>query len=251
MSNTDWHEGMRILIRGCGELGIELTETMKEQFTAYYEFLIKKNEVMNLTAITEPEEVAVKHFLDSLSLVRAADPASVTDLIDLGTGAGFPGIPLKIVFPDLHVVLADSLNKRILFLQELIDILRFENITAVHGRAEDLAKNETYREAFDLCVSRAVSNLTTLSEYCLPFVRVGGRFISYKSGNAGEEISQAKFAVKTLGGSMESSPVSFTLPCSDIERTLVVIGKQKKTPAKYPRRSGLPAKEPLIYQTRQ
>ena len=244
MGNADFSEGMGILLEGCEQLGISLTEKMQKQFADYFCFLIRKNEVMNLTAITDPKEAAVKHFLDSLALIRAVRPDAYKRMIDVGTGAGFPGIPVKIVFPELEMVLADSLNKRILFLQELIDECRFEKISVIHGRAEELGRNRDYREAFDLCVSRAVSNLTTLSEYCLPFVKEGGVFVSYKSGNVSEELQQAAYAIRCLGGE-EEKPVTFRLPCSDIERSLIVVKKQKKTPAKYPRRSGLPAKEPL------
>ena len=161
------------------EIGIELTELQKEQFQQYYDLLIEWNKVMNLTGITEYEEVNEKHFLDSLALVKAFDPEKATRLIDVGTGAGFPGIPLKIVFPELEVVLLDSLNKRVKFLQEVISTLGLTKIEVIHGRAEDYAKNVDYREKFDLCVSRAVANLSTLSEYCLPYVRVNGFFISF------------------------------------------------------------------------
>ena len=181
------------------KLSITLSEKQIEQFTKYYEMLVEKNKVMNLTAITEFDEVLEKHFLDSVSLIRAKDLHESLTVLDLGTGAGFPGIPLKIVFPELKVTLADSLNKRVLFLQEVIEELELKDIEAVHGRAEDLARDKQYREQYDLCVSRAVANLSTLSEYCLPFVKIGGEFISYKSGDCEEEAAAAKSARQREG----------------------------------------------------
>lgn len=233
-----------ILKESCKKIGIELTENQVDQFLVYYDFLVEKNKVMNLTAITEYQEVVLKHFVDSLSLVNAVDLKQYTRLIDVGTGAGFPGIPLKIAFPHLNVVLLDSLNKRILFLNELIEKLRFENITAIHARAEDAARNGQYREHFDLCVSRAVANLSSLSEYCLPFVKKGGLFISYKSTNIDLEIQNANKAFYLLGGKFEERK-EFCLPDSDIGRSFIIVKKEKKTPSKYPRKAGLPSKEPL------
>lgn len=234
----------QFLINECKKTGIELTSEQVEQFQIYYEFLVEKNKVMNLTAITEYEEVVQKHFVDSISLVNAIDVSSYISLIDVGTGAGFPGIPLKIVFPHLNIVLLDSLNKRILFLNEVIEKLHLQNIRAIHSRAEDAAKNKEYREQFDLCVSRAVANLSSLSEYCLPFVKKGGLFVSYKSSNVDDEIVDAKKAFFLLGGKYVEKK-EFNLPDSDIGRSLVVIKKEKTTPSKYPRKAGLPSKEPL------
>ncbi|MCI5595945.1 MAG: 16S rRNA (guanine(527)-N(7))-methyltransferase RsmG [Lachnospiraceae bacterium] len=235
---------MEELKRKALELGIELNEKQLSQFQKYYEMLIEKNKVMNLTAITEWNEVVDKHFIDSISLVKAVDLSGEASLLDLGCGAGFPGIPLKIVFPNLKIVLLDSLNKRILFLKEVIEELQLEQIEALHGRAEDYAKKPEYREQFDYCVSRAVANLTTLSEYCLPYVKEGGSFISYKSGKVQEELKEIKKAMFLLGGKVEDV-ISFTLPETEIERDFVCIKKEKKTPKKYPRKAGMPSKEPL------
>lgn len=225
-------------------LGILLEQQQIAQFQTYYELLVEKNKVMNLTAITEKEEVIDKHFIDSIALKKAMDVTKPLKILDLGTGAGFPGIPLKIAYPNLNVTLLDSLNKRIKFLQEVIDALSLTSIHAIHGRAEDYAKQEAYREQFDLCVSRAVANLATLSEYCLPYVTCGGCFISYKSGAVEEELEQSKRAIQQLGGKVKEV-VSFVLPETDIERTFVVIEKVKQTQKKYPRKAGLPSKEPI------
>ena len=184
------------------EIGLSLTDRQYEQFDQYYDILVEWNKVMNLTGITEYEEVNEKHFLDSLSIVKSCDMTKVSSLIDVGTGAGFPGIPLKIVFPEIKVVLLDSLNKRIRFLNEVIAKLGLNGIETIHGRAEDFAKKADYREKFDLCVSRAVANLATLSEYCLPYVKVGGYFVPYKSEEVDEEVEQARNAAKILGGTI-------------------------------------------------
>ena len=226
------------------ELGITLTEKQKRQFHRYYELLVEWNKVMNLTGITEYDEVNEKHFVDSLAIIKAVNMEEIHSVIDIGTGAGFPGIPLKIAFPHLEACLLDSLKKRVNFLEETFDLLKLEDITAIHGRAEEFAKNKSYREQYDLCVSRAVSNLATLSEYCLPYVKVGGHFISYKSGTVQEELQQAEKAVKILGGKIQDV-VYFNLPDSEIQRSLVVIEKIKTTPGRYPRKAGTPLKEPL------
>ena len=225
-------------------LHIELSDKQYNQYVTYYEMVVEKNKVMNLTGITEFDEFIDKHYIDSLSIVNAVDMHQVQSAIDVGTGAGFPGIPLKIAFPHLKVVLLDSLNKRIKFLEAVIEELGLENISTIHGRAEDFAKKKEYREQFDLCVSRAVANLSTLSEYCLPFVAVNGSFVSYKSGDSEEEIQQAKHAISLLGGKVKNVD-KFQLPGTDMGRALVEIKKTKQTPGKYPRKAGLPAKEPL------
>lgn len=229
------------------QLPLELEETQISQLLTYYEMLIEKNKVMNLTAITEYEEVVIKHFIDSLMLIRAV-PVSVLQekncLADLGTGAGFPGIPLKIAFPFLNVVLMDSLQKRIVFLEEVIRELQLNQIAAVHGRAEDLGRLPEYREQFDFCVSRAVANLATLSEYCLPFVKNGGQFAAYKSGQITEELQQAKKAVFLLSGKVDTV-TEFVLPGSDMRRSIVLIRKTGPISKKYPRNPGKPGKDPL------
>ena len=228
------------------EWGIELTQVQLLQLEQYYELLIEKNKVMNLTAITEYEEVLKKHFLDSLALHQLVKlQGKKLTLLDLGTGAGFPGIPLKIVFPELEITLMDSLNKRIVFLQEVIEKLGLTGITAVHARAEEAALKPEYREKFDLCVSRAVARLVSLSEFCLPFVKQGGFFIPYKSGEIEEELKEAGFAIKELGAAYRKT-YAYTLPNSDIERTLLQMEKTKQTPKKYPRAGGKPLKQPLL-----
>ncbi len=229
---------------GLSDLGIELTEKQIDQFLTYYEMLVEKNKVMNLTAITEFDEVIEKHFLDSLSLIKVKDLHNRTNVLDLGTGAGFPGIPLKIAFPELNITLMDSLNKRILFLQDVINELGLTDIEAVHGRAEEAARNKKYREKYDLCVSRAVANISTLSEYCLPFVKVGGQFISYKSGNIDEELDSAKKGIKILGGTI-TDVHKFDLGEKKQGRSFVIIDKNQPTPKTYPRKAGTPSKNPL------
>lgn len=231
-------------IKELDTLGIHLSDIQQEQFDRYYELLIEWNRVMNLTGITAYEEVNLKHFTDSLTIVRINDMKNVFTLIDIGTGAGFPGIPIKIAFPHIKVVLLDSLNKRIKFLNEVVEKLNLDNVETLHGRAEDYAKKAEYREQFDMCVSRAVANLSTLGEYCVPFVKKGGCFVSYKSADSDEEINQSEKAISILGGKI-SKIDKFMLPGSDMGRALVVIEKDKNTPQKYPRKAGVPSKEPL------
>lgn len=225
-------------------LGIQLTEMQYNQFDEYYKLLIEWNKVMNLTGITDYHEVNEKHFVDSLSIIQAIDLNQVENVIDIGTGAGFPGIPLKIAFPHLNIVLLDSLNKRINFLNEVIEKLELQGIETIHGRAEDFAKRKEYREQFSVCVSRAVANLATLSEYCLPYVKTGGKFISYKSGEIDEEVINSEKAISILGGKVERI-IKFSLPNTEIKRSFVVVSKEKTTAKKYPRKAGMPSKEPL------
>lgn len=233
------------IIAYCNDKGIELKEEQLSMLSSFYEMLVEKNKVMNLTGITEWDDVVLRHYIDSISISEIMNLNDFRGkVLDLGTGAGFPGIPLKIVFPDLQITLFDSLNKRIRFLQDVIDELELKNIEAIHGRAEEFGKNSDYREQYDLVVSRAVANIATLSEYCLPFVKVGGSFISYKTDSIEEEISNSGKAVSILGGKIERVE-HFTLPNTDMERSLLQIKKIKTTSKKFPRKAGLPSKEPL------
>ncbi len=228
------------------KLDIVLSDEQIEQFQIYYEMLIETNKVMNLTAITQLDEVITKHFLDSIALANVYQNIKNKELkiIDLGTGAGFPGIPLKIAFPQLQVTLMDSLNKRVNFLNSVIDELSLVNIDAIHGRAEEMARRTEYRQQFDLCVSRAVANLSTLNEYCLPFVKLDGMFISYKSSDIEDELNLSLNAIKILGGKL-TEVKKLSLPESDIERSFVMIKKIKNTPKTYPRKPGTASKEPI------
>lgn len=225
-------------------IGIALNELQLQQFQDFYELLIEKNKVMNLTSITEEDEVIDKHFIDSLTCNRVIDMNQVKSVIDIGTGAGFPGIPLKIVYPDIDFVLLDSLNKRVRFLNEAIELLHLKKIQAVHGRAEDLARKPKFRGKFDLCVSRAVANLNTLSEYCIPFVRVNGFFISYKAQKGLEEIHESDHCMKELGSKIMQVD-EFKLTDIDSNRVLIKIKKCKGTSKLYPRKAGIPSKNPL------
>lgn len=233
-----------LLVKGLNELGLNATDEQLEMFNKYYNMLIETNKVMNLTAITDYNEVIIKHFIDSLLVVNIFDINQSKTMIDVGTGAGFPGIPIKIMFPHLKITLLDSLNKRLKFLNNVIDELGLTNIETVHGRAEDIARKEQFREKYDLCVSRAVANLSTLSEYCIPFIAKNGKFISYKSSISSEEIKNAQKAIKILGGTVIDEK-TVHLPCSDMDRKFVVINKINNTGKKYPRKAGTPAKEPL------
>ncbi len=224
--------------------GIHLSDEQLSQFYSYYQILIEWNEKINLTAITDFDEVIKKHFLDSLSIGRIIDQNENVSILDIGTGAGFPGIPIKIAFPNTNITLMDSLNKRVKFLNEVINILELKKIEAIHGRAEDFSKKGMLRENFDICVSRAVANLSSLSEFCLPYVKVGGKFISYKSEKALEELESSKNAISILGGGNVSCD-EFILPGTDFNRTFIIINKVKETPGKYPRKAGTPVKQPL------
>ena len=234
---------MKYLKECAKQLEIEITESQLDQFATYFEMLVEKNKVMNLTAITEKNEVIIKHFLDSIAILKYID-VDDKKVIDIGTGAGFPGIPLKIMRPKMQLTMLDSLNKRIQFLNEVVDELQLEQVETIHDRAEDYAHDKAYRAQYDYAVSRAVANLSTLSEYCLPFVKIEGDFISYKSGQVQEEVAQGKNAIFLCGGKC-SKVEGFVLPESDMERTFVMIHKVKNTAKQYPRKSGTPAKKPL------
>ena len=240
---------MNKLVNICNKINIEISDDQINCFEKYYELLIEKNKVMNLTAITDKEDVIVKHFIDSIALIpylldKGININNELKIIDIGTGAGFPGLPLKIMMPDVKFTLLDSLNKRVSFLNEVIDELKLKDIEALHGRAEDYASDNKYREKYDICVSRAVANLSTLSEYCIPFVKKDGFFISYKAGESEEEINNSKNTIKILGGKINKVE-EFVLPGTDASRVFVFIRKQELTDKKYPRKAGVPAKKPL------
>lgn len=227
--------------------GITLDDAQFEALEVYAGNLLEWNKVMNLTAITEIPDIYTKHFLDSLSIVGVIPQDQLgtgLTLMDVGTGAGFPGLPIAIAFPNIHVTLMDSLNKRCRFLQDTVQKLELSNVEVIHARAEELSRNKKYREMYDICVSRAVANLSTLSEYCLPFVKKGGYFLSYKSEKIYEEMETGQKAASILGGTVDQM-MSFQLPDTDYRRTLVLIRKDRETPAKYPRKAGTPSKEPI------
>ncbi|MCM3570734.1 16S rRNA (guanine(527)-N(7))-methyltransferase RsmG [Neobacillus mesonae] len=226
------------------ENGIILTEKQLEQFEKYYVTLVDWNEKMNLTAITEKEDVYLKHFYDSLTAAIYYDFTKPFRLCDVGAGAGFPSIPLKIVFPNIEVTIVDSLNKRISFLNHLSDVLGLENVQFIHDRAETFGVNPKYRESYDVVTARAVARMSVLSELCLPLVKVGGHFIALKAANAADELNTGKKAIATLGGKLESMS-TFTLPMEESERNILIIKKEKQTPKKYPRKPGTPGKTPI------
>ncbi|WP_042464259.1 16S rRNA (guanine(527)-N(7))-methyltransferase RsmG [Neobacillus dielmonensis] len=226
------------------EKGINLTEQQLDQFETYYQTLVEWNEKINLTAITEKGEVYLKHFYDSISAAFYFDFSRPIHICDVGAGAGFPSIPLKIVFPHLKITIVDSLNKRIQFLNHLADVLKLDNVYFVHDRAETFGSNSQYRESFDVVTARAVARMSVLSELCLPLAKQGGHFVALKAVNADEELAAAKKAIYVLGGKLEQK-FTFTLPIENFERTVIVIEKEKPTPKKYPRKPGTPNKTPI------
>lgn len=238
----EFEEFKREFEKYLAKMNISLLKEQYGQFYAYMELLIEWNEKMNLTAITDPKEIILKHFVDSLTIAKYVKEDK--SIIDMGTGAGFPGIPIKIYRKDVKVVLADSLNKRIKFLDEVIDKLKLENVETIHCRAEELGKNKQYREKFDYATSRAVANLSTLSEYLMPFVKLNGKCIFMKTIEVEEELEKAKKAINTLGGKIEKVD-KFEIPESDLGRSIIIVKKEKITPSKFPRKPGTPAKEPL------
>lgn len=233
-----------ILIHGAKELGVSLSSKQVEQFEKYKDLLVCWNEKMNLTAITDDREIIIKHFLDCISSSAIFDYNKVAKLIDVGTGAGFPGMPLKITHPHIEVTLLDSLQKRLNFLQEVITQIGVQNIYTVHSRAEDGGQNPLYREQYDVCVSRAVANLTVLAEYCIPFIKKGGYFLAQKGPMVLDEIPESKKALSELGTSVvEVKQVQ--VPYSEATHYIVIMEKTKNTPPKYPRKAGVPAKSPI------
>lgn len=238
------------LEEGCTGLGITLTVEQQEKLFQYYEMVIEKNKVMNLTSITEEADFIEKHIVDSLAVVKAGKEicevlaAGDIDIIDVGTGAGLPGIVLKIYYPSIRLTLFDSLQKRLRFLEEVIETLQFSNTKTLHGRAEDIGQNAEYREKFDFVTSRAVANLSTLSEYCLPLTKPYGIFLPYKSGDIDEERREADKAIRLLGGEL-CTVEKYHLPGTDIARSILIIEKIKHTPKKYPRKAGIPSKTPI------
>jgi len=235
----------KMLLKSAAEkMNITLTDDMLDKFIRYKEMLVSWNEKMNLTAITEDKEVMIKHFADCISILKYVDFKDGDSVIDVGTGAGFPGVPVKIAAPQIKITLLDSLNKRINFLTELSKELSLENVECIHSRAEDGGQNPQLREKFDYCVSRAVANLAVLSEYCLPFVRVGGTFVSLKGPDVTEEVKEGEAAIKKLGGKIERIE-KIEIPMSDITHSFVIIKKVAPTPKAYPRKAGTATKKPI------
>lgn len=234
---------MKALTEAFEQLQIPLEKDTADKFVGYMDGILEWNEKINLTAIKDRDEFVVKHLVDSILCAGFPEYKNSESIIDVGTGAGFPGIPLAIISPDKDFVLADSLNKRLKVINDLTDRLGIYNVETVHGRAEELARNKNFRENFDLCVSRAVANMAVLAEYCLPFIRMGGHLLAYKGPDVNEELKSAEKAIKTLGGKVLRIE---TTPLQGYEHNIVVIEKMKKTPAKYPRRAGTPVKEPIL-----
>ena len=235
---------MKELQTALEQLNIPYTEETLEKYRLYMEGIIEWNEKVNLTSITEKDEFIKLHFIDSIMSVPTEEFQKAKKIIDVGTGGGFPGIPLALAAPDKEFVLMDSLNKRIKIINQLCEEIGITNVTAVHARAEELAKNKAHRQKYDLCVSRAVANLSTLSEYCLPFIKQGGWFLSYKGPDTDKELADAKKAIKILGGQIDREELA-SLESSGLEHKIIFIKKVKDTPAKYPRKAGTPSKDPL------
>jgi len=234
-----------ILNKASNNEGLEFDEKKYGQFMKYKDLIKEWNEKVNLTAIKEDEEIVKKHFIDSMKVFKFDKLKNAKNVIDIGTGGGFPGIPMKIIKPEINIVLLDSLNKRINFLNEVIKDLKLENIKAIHGRAEDFAQEIQYREKFDVAVSRAVANLTVLSEFCIPYVKVGGYFVAMKGPAVEEEIKQSKNAIRILGGKIEHIE-KVEIEDSDLNHNLVIISKIAETHKKYPRKAGMVTKSPLL-----
>ncbi len=220
----------------------KINNNQLEMFYKYMQLLLKWNEKINLTAITDEDEIILKHFVDSLTVLKYINEND--KIIDVGTGAGFPGIPIAIMMPNVKITLLDSLNKRINFLNEVIKELDLKNVETIHSRSEDCGKDILYREKFDISIARAVANLSTLSEYLLPFIKTGGKMICMKGSEIEEELKNAQYAIKVLGGKIIARD-EFTLPESDIKRNIIIVKKEQYTPKMYPRKAGLPAKEPI------
>jgi len=233
-----------ILSSGAAELGIVLDGRQLDALDAFTRLLLEWNAKFNLTRVTDPAEIAVKHYLDSLSLLPVVQIKPGSAVIDVGAGAGFPGVPLKIARPDLRMTMLDSVGKKLAFLEAVVRELHLTDVELIHSRAEDLGRAKSYREQFDLAVSRAVARLNVLAELCMPFCRVSGRFVAHKGPEADEEINEAGKAIGVLGGELEAVH-RFALPHTDMRRTLVVVGKSRPTPASYPRKAGVPERNPL------
>ena len=240
--NLSEGDRIRMILSTLSGLGFEISEEQAGRFARYYDMLVEKNKVMNLTRITDFRDALEKHFADSLMIAGYLDMKKVTSILDLGSGAGFPGIPLKIMYPDIDVLMIDSVGKKMQFVSDVISDLGLEGASAMHVRAEDLARDKNYREKYDLCVSRAVANLSTLSEYCLPFVKKGGTFAAYKAANCEEEVLASGGAVRKLGGGQVKTE-RFDL--FEMGRAIVLCQKLRPTPGIYPRKAGVPAKSPL------
>ena len=233
-----------VLASGAAEFGVKLNDRQLDQFDKFTALLLEWNSKFNLTRITDPAEIAVKHYLDSLSLLAVAHVPADSTVIDVGTGAGFPAVPLKIALPDLTITMLDSVRKKLAFLETAVRELGLSNVELAHGRAEDLARRETHRERFDFAVSRAVAKLAVLVELCMPFCRIGGTFAAYKGPGADEEVKAAGKAIDTLGGELGAIH-RLTLPHSDLERTLVIVKKSRPTPPRFARKAGVPQRNPL------